>query len=80
MLPYFRNVNNSCNDGVGVGRGARRYLSDVVLLLFELAVIIIDLLVKLFAPVDKVSWVDSDLLKALCHHACHNWLEVDVGH
>lgn len=56
------------------------YLSNVFLLLLELAVIIIHLLVKPLAPVNKVTWVDSNLLEALGHHVGHNRLEVDVSH
>lgn len=55
-------------------------LANVLLLLPELAVVIIHLLVKALAPVDEVPWVDADLLKAVCHHTGHHWLEVDVCH
>ena len=56
------------------------YLSDVFLLLLELAVIVIHLLIKALAPINKVAWVDANLLEALGHHVGHNRLEVDVGH
>lgn len=60
--------------------GSTQYLSDVLLLLFELAVVVVHLLIKPLAPINKVARVDSDLLKALSDHAGYNRLEVDICH
>ena len=54
------------------------YLSDVLLLLSELAVVIIHLLIEALAPIHKVPRIDPDLLKTVCHHAGHHWLKMDV--
>ncbi len=56
------------------------HLSDVLLLLLELAVIIIHLLIEPLAPINEVTRVHTDLLKALGHHAGYHWLEMDVCH
>ena len=54
------------------------HLSYVLLLLLELAVIIIHLLIKPLAPINKVTRVHTNLLKTLSYHAGHNRLEMDV--
>ena len=52
----------------------------MLLLLLELAVIIINILIKALTPIHKITGVHANLLKAFSHHAGHNRLEVDVCH
>mmetsp|Transcript_7006 Transcript_7006/g.13963 ORF Transcript_7006/g.13963 Transcript_7006/m.13963 type:complete len:201 (+) Transcript_7006:684-1286(+) len=54
--------------------------ADFLLFRFELSWIIIIDFFKLLGSISKISWVDSDLFKCLCHHHGDRWLEMNVSH
>ena len=57
----------------------REHVLNVRTLSLKICGILVVDLIKRLAAIDKISWVDPDLLKGLCYHHRDDWLEMDVS-